>query len=186
MNRFNKHKKDEVIEIPKFIPYHSEISEEKAYYRLTSGKCFRVTGELEFQLLNDKGNWEKNDELRANFFNSPKNYIEVSEAEALKEIEKLRKKATSKTDYINFLSETYQRHFYINNDGLIVDSLCDNIAFKEMAAQVEKEVRQQMEKNHQLMGTCHSVWKLKKEIFKNKYGIEWLSPAELNPTVNFD
>ncbi len=186
MKLFDKHKKSTVNSPPKFVPYHSEISKQKAYYRLTSGKYFRVTGELEFQLLNDNGIWGKNDELKTNFFNSPPNYIEVSEAEALKEVEKLHRKATSKMDYINFLSEKYHRLFYINNDGLIVDSLCDNIAFKEVAAQVDKEIRQKMENNHQLMGTCHSVWKLKKEIFKNKYGIEWLSPAELNPTVNFD
>jgi hypothetical protein len=36
------------------------------------------------------------------------------------------------------------------------------------------------------LGFCHIYWGPKKSILKNKYGITWRTPAELNPTVAFD
>ncbi len=35
-------------------------------------------------------------------------------------------------------------------------------------------------------GMCHTIWKYKKEILKTEYGINWHSPAELNPQTCFD
>lgn len=35
-------------------------------------------------------------------------------------------------------------------------------------------------------GFCREYWETKKKILKNKYGIDWKSPAELNPMLNFD
>ena len=35
------------------------------------------------------------------------------------------------------------------------------------------------------MGICHSYWHRKKELLA-KYGIDWKSPAELNPDIRFD
>lgn len=36
------------------------------------------------------------------------------------------------------------------------------------------------------MGFCHKYWWTKKNILKDKYGILWKSPVDLNPGVNFD
>ncbi|MBQ4585894.1 MAG: hypothetical protein IJA82_06770 [Clostridia bacterium] len=36
------------------------------------------------------------------------------------------------------------------------------------------------------LGYCHLYWATKKRILKEKYGIDWKSPAELNPGVLFD
>ena len=36
-----------------------------------------------------------------------------------------------------------------------------------------------------IMGTCHRYWARKKELLK-KEGIEWRTPAEMNPTIRFD
>jgi hypothetical protein len=36
------------------------------------------------------------------------------------------------------------------------------------------------------MGFCHSVWRHKKRILKDSYGIEWSSPSELNPHIWYD
>lgn len=33
---------------------------------------------------------------------------------------------------------------------------------------------------------CHRMWRKKKEILHDKYGIEWKTPAEMNPDINFD
>jgi hypothetical protein len=36
------------------------------------------------------------------------------------------------------------------------------------------------------MGYCHEFWAAKKRILRRKYGIEWRSPAEMNPGTMFD
>lgn len=36
------------------------------------------------------------------------------------------------------------------------------------------------------MGYCHAFWEKKKQILKEKYGIKWKSPAELNRHIKFD
>ena len=35
-------------------------------------------------------------------------------------------------------------------------------------------------------GMCHLVWYHKKHIFKEEYGIEWNSPADMEPYTFFD
>ena len=35
-------------------------------------------------------------------------------------------------------------------------------------------------------GFCHNFWRTKKALLKEKYGIDWKSPAEWNPGVIFD
>ena len=36
------------------------------------------------------------------------------------------------------------------------------------------------------LGSCHTLWTLQKRILKEKYGITWYTPAELNPDIKFD
>ncbi len=36
------------------------------------------------------------------------------------------------------------------------------------------------------LGHCHRLWGLQKSILKEKYGITWYTPAELNPDICFD
>ena len=36
------------------------------------------------------------------------------------------------------------------------------------------------------LGYCHLYWSIKKTILLEDYGIEWKSPAELNPHILFD
>lgn len=36
------------------------------------------------------------------------------------------------------------------------------------------------------MGFCHKYWWTKKNLLKDKYGIEWKSPVDMNPDVDFD
>jgi hypothetical protein len=35
-------------------------------------------------------------------------------------------------------------------------------------------------------GVCHLVWPVQKRILKEKYGIVWRTPAEMNPEILFD
>ena len=36
------------------------------------------------------------------------------------------------------------------------------------------------------LGSCHRLWALQKRILKEKYGITWYTPAELNPEIKYD
>lgn len=36
------------------------------------------------------------------------------------------------------------------------------------------------------VGFCHKYWWTKKNLLKEKYGIEWKSPVDMNPDVDFD
>ena len=37
-----------------------------------------------------------------------------------------------------------------------------------------------------LDGACHILWGRQQKILKEKYGIKWRSPDEMNPDVMFD
>ncbi len=37
-----------------------------------------------------------------------------------------------------------------------------------------------------LPGSCNIRWKLEKKLLKERYGIDWKSPADLNPEMKFD
>ena len=39
---------------------------------------------------------------------------------------------------------------------------------------------------HPFMGSCYGWWAAKKKILKEKYNIDWLSPAECNPDIHYD
>lgn len=51
--------------------------------------------------------------------------------------------------------------------------------------ELEREIKAQIGKGGYL-GYCHVYWAVKKRILKEKYGIDWKSPAELNPHIRFD
>ncbi|MBQ8761804.1 MAG: hypothetical protein IJZ26_00585 [Clostridia bacterium] len=36
------------------------------------------------------------------------------------------------------------------------------------------------------IGFCHKIWARKKQLLKEMYGINWQSPADLNPRIIFD
>lgn len=50
----------------------------------------------------------------------------------------------------------------------------------EAAAQAEAEVPDSG------MGWCYSVWEAQQRILRNRFGIEWFDPSEMNPGSLFD
>ena len=36
------------------------------------------------------------------------------------------------------------------------------------------------------LGSCHRLWAIQKQVLKEKYGITWYTPAELNPEIKYD
>lgn len=54
-------------------------------------------------------------------------------------------------------------------------------AIKEAGDRATEEVGRPFQ-----MGTCHLIWRRKKQILKEEFGIDWYSPSEMNPGARFD
>ncbi len=68
------------------------------------------------------------------------------------------------------------------------DPIEDDPSIKEKVViakkEAEKILRAQGEKIR--LGYCHKLWNLQKRILKEKYNIDWKTPAEMNPLVFYD
>ncbi len=67
--------------------------------------------------------------------------------------------------------------------------ITDPVEYTEEYKKIEKELEQLIEErlgSGGYLGFCHGYWMVKKRILKEKYNIDWKSPAELNPGVLFD
>ena len=53
-------------------------------------------------------------------------------------------------------------------------------------AETEAEYSMEQDSTIQTEGACHTLWGRQKQILKERYGIKWRSPAEMNPDVMFD
>jgi len=73
----------------------------------------------------------------------------------------------------------------------IHDSRCDakeyDAKYRKVIKAAEDEAHAEMKRNGSFggFGSVHTFWHLKKEMLKAK-GIEWRSPAELNPNTCYD
>lgn len=54
------------------------------------------------------------------------------------------------------------------------------------AAETEAEFSMEQDGTINLEGSCHILWERQQKILKEKYGIMWRSPAEMNPDKIFD
>jgi len=54
------------------------------------------------------------------------------------------------------------------------------------AAAKEAEAELQPPRDGHEMGMCHHLWRRQKEILRERHGIDWRSPAEMNPDIIFD
>ncbi len=86
------------------------------------------------------------------------------------------------------LSEGYDDDGWFKGDENLLEETDPIEATAEYMAiekELEKEIIAEIGKGG-YMGYCHLYWGAKKRILKEKYGIEWKSPAERNPHVCYD
>ena len=57
---------------------------------------------------------------------------------------------------------------------------------KEIFESVEAELEKKFHNVVRNLGFCHFYWGEKKAILRKKHGIDWKSPAEMNPGTLFD
>ncbi len=71
------------------------------------------------------------------------------------------------------------------------DPIEDDPKFRDKIAAAEKEAEAFVKKNCKQVkkgqrGYCHLFWGAKQRILREKYGIEWKSPSDLNPETRYD
>jgi hypothetical protein len=72
------------------------------------------------------------------------------------------------------------------------DDKCDPIdcdpKFKPILEAVMKEVMEELADHPRKgeTGFCHIIWGRKKRILKEKYGLDWRTPREMNPMNFYD
>jgi hypothetical protein len=71
------------------------------------------------------------------------------------------------TEANKLAEETYQTWMAESNAGLIR---------KGLAKMVKKRP----------LGSCHFLWCEKKKLLQEKHGVNWFTPAEMNPGMRFD
>ena len=109
---------------------------------------------------------------------NPKEYArEYTEEQHLKSLERTE-------DYLNC---SISMEEWCKNYGIMLKfdpvERCEK--WEECIYEVEKECDEALAGEHKGMGFCFSYWSTKKAVLA-KYGIEWNSPAAMNPRVMFD
>jgi len=59
-------------------------------------------------------------------------------------------------------------------------------AFKFRLEQAMKEAEDSLAAVPRRRGYCHRLWAETKRILREKYGLDWKTPSEMNPGVLFD
>jgi len=74
------------------------------------------------------------------------------------------------------------------SSGLYYDPIEDDPRYADVFRKINDEVNQALAEHPKKgsMGFVHIIWETKKQILKQKHGINWRTPAELNPQVMFD
>ncbi len=58
--------------------------------------------------------------------------------------------------------------------------------WEEIYYDVEEKIDERFASVPRHMGLCFRIWSAKRDLLKNEYGIDWHSPAQMNPRVHFD
>ena len=71
-------------------------------------------------------------------------------------------------------------------DGLLYDPVEHYPSIPEMRTKVENEAQAALVNREQGPEFRTLFWSTKKRIFAERYGVEWFTPAEMNPGARFD
>ena len=58
--------------------------------------------------------------------------------------------------------------------------------YKKKFNAVERVLEQEFASTQKGLGFCHVYWARKKKLLKEMYNIDWKTPIELNPGIQFD
>lgn len=104
-------------------------------------------------------------------------YDPVEDTQAYKDvIEEVTNEAYA--EYAKDQMETDKKEGFIEDD----DSLKYVKATQLLKEGKGKEAGQLYER----FGSCHEIWDIEQKLLKEKHGIDWRTPAEINPHIKFD
>ena len=86
---------------------------------------------------------------------------------------------------IEELIKNEQSRGFIGKHPYKYDPVEDTEYYKSIEEELDKLIKKKIGSGGYL-GYCHLYWMKKKIILKEKYGIDWKSPSELNPRIMFD
>lgn len=69
---------------------------------------------------------------------------------------------------------------------MIVDKNEKSIWNRKKFKKVDSILEEEFKAVSNQIGLCHKIWARKKQLLKEMYNIDWKSPADLNPGINFD
>jgi hypothetical protein len=69
---------------------------------------------------------------------------------------------------------------------LILDPIAKTTAFRKAAAELWEDIEKAYPSNKHIPRRVYLEWELKKKLLKERYNIDWKTPAELNPQIRFD
>jgi hypothetical protein len=86
--------------------------------------------------------------------------------------------------------ENKTKNYPVDRDGMTYDPKERDPKYRDIIKKAEKEAEEKLKKElpgaEKRMGFCQHLWDEKKKILKEKYNIDWCTPAELNPFTMFD
>lgn len=74
----------------------------------------------------------------------------------------------------------------MNNDELLNPFPKELYPLAIDLAEKETSILLKDDPTRELLGFCHFYWGMKKKILKERYGIDWKTPAEEHPEIIFD
>ena len=66
------------------------------------------------------------------------------------------------------------------------DPIEDDPRFQNVLARADREAEEALAKEPRELGFCRIFWATKKRILRERFGIDWKSPAEMNPHIIYD
>ena len=63
---------------------------------------------------------------------------------------------------------------------IVHDPIEDDPLFRDVVKAAEREAEEELVNVPKKRGFCHRLWSVQKRILREKYGVAWKSPAELN------
>lgn len=84
--------------------------------------------------------------------------------------------------------------YYEDSEGFRIDVKESDPRYRDIIKKADKEAEEVLrkewganyEKSSKQLGYCYSIWGEKQKILKEKYNIDWKTPAEMNPDILFD
>lgn len=102
-------------------------------------------------------------------------------------------------DYAKFMVAIATQHGQILHDPIEDDPAYASI-LDEVAREAEYLIDQQIQKRQRELranglehmesmarrGVCHGIWHIMQRLLRERHGVEWRTPAQMNPGVCFD